>query len=518
MNLKDLFLKQILPVKILTFAVPAMVLIGILYVGFSSSCPMIGDETAHYYQLVNQSGKLPDISFGWSLVTDYGKERSGIGPHVIGWHYLGAVFYKMAPGFMTVQFYHLLFFCLLTVFSFLTAKHLFNSPEVTCNTLLLVSTLPAVILFSTAFYQDLPATALVVTAFYLLFKRQYLPGILLAAITFFFKENSVLMLPGMCLLIFLQERRKPLKCSVWIMTAVFLVLTCILIFDVAVFKYFDGKCHNILVDKMLDILRGLNIIEDTRPPVPVSAEALPPIAYPGDLRIPANWIIYLGGAIWLAVGASVFGFWREIKGRKFDQPAFICAVIGLSYLIPSYIIGRNTPDVRYFLPGIPFIIFAVSYWMVSFKEYRKLLLVITAVAIVQAGAVFSKVYELRTLGPDLEQVIKALNEKKSVYDNKKFKIFMYAEKWRFLPYEPFWSISVDVWKAKTDRQIYDLLRNNNFAFIGIEKSKIASMVSSNMDIRVYPAKFVDSLANSDLFSKVCENPTYIIYELKPDAQ
>ena len=47
MNLKDFFLKQILPVKILTFAIPAMVLIGILYVGFSSSCPMIGDETAH---------------------------------------------------------------------------------------------------------------------------------------------------------------------------------------------------------------------------------------------------------------------------------------------------------------------------------------------------------------------------------------------------------------------------------------------------------------------------------------
>ena len=171
---------------------------------------------------------------------------------------------------MTVQFYHLLFFCLLTVFSFLTAKHLFNTPEATCNTMVLVSTLPVVILFGTAFYQDLPATALIVTAFYLLFKRQYLPGILLAAVTFFFKENSVLMLPGMCLLIFLQERRKPLKCSVWIMTAVFLVLTCILIFDVAVFKYFDGKCHNILVDKMLDILRGFNIIEDTRPPVPVA--------------------------------------------------------------------------------------------------------------------------------------------------------------------------------------------------------------------------------------------------------
>ncbi len=518
MNLKDFFLKQILPVKILTFAVPAMVLIGILYVGLSSSCPMIGDETAHYYQLVNQSGKLPDISFGWSLITDYGKERSGIGPHVIGWHYLGAVLYKMFPGFMTVQFYHLFFFCLLLVSSFLTAKHLFNSPEVTCNTLLLVSTLPAAILFGTAFYQDLPATALIVTAFYLLFKRLYLPGILLAAATFFFKENSVLMLPGMCFLIFLQERRKPLQCSVWILTSIFLTVTCIIIFDVAVFKYFEGKCHNILVDKVLDILRGLNIIEDTRPPMPAQTEALPPIAYPGDLRIPANWIIYLGGAVWLAAAASVFGLWREIKNRKFEQPAFICAFIGLSFLIPSYVIGRNTPDVRYFLPGIPFMIFAVACWLVSFKDYRKLLWVIAIVAIVQSGAVLSKIYELRTLGPDLEQVIKTLSVKKSAYDNKKFKIFMYAEKWRFLPYEPVWSISVDVWKAKTDRQIYDLLRNNNFAFIGIEKSKIASMVSSNLDIRVYPAKFVDLLANSDLFSKVCENQTYIIYELKPDAQ
>jgi hypothetical protein len=518
MNLKDFFLKQILPVKILTFAVPALILAGILYIGFSSSCPMIGDETAHYYQLVNQSGKLPNISFGWSLITDYGKERSGIGPHVIGWHYVGAIFYKLAPYFMTVQFYHLFFFCLLLVFSFLTVRHLFNTPEATCNVMVLISTLPVVILFSTAFYQDLPVTALIVTAFYLLFKRLYLPGILLAAIAFFFKENSVLMLPGVCLVIFLQERRNPLMCSVWIMTAIFTVLTGIIIFDVAVFKYFDGKCHNILVEKMLDILRGLQVIADTRPPQPPDPNAAWPIAYPGDLRVPANWVIYLGGAVWLAAAASVFGLRREIKDRKLEQPSFICAFVGISYLIPAYIIGRATPDIRYFLPGIPFLVFALSYWLISFKDYRKLLLVIAAVGIVQSGAVFSKIYELRTLGPDLEQVIHSLNSKKSAYDNKKFKIFMYAEKWRFLPYEPVWNISSDVWKAKTDRQIYDLLQSNNFEFVGIEKSKIASPVSSSADVRLYPAKFVSSLANSGLFNKICENKTYIIYELKPDAQ
>ena len=518
MNLKDFFLKQKLPVKILTFAIPAMVLAGIIYIGLSSSCPMIGDETAHYYQLVNQSGKLPNISFGWSLITDYGKERSGIGPHVIGWHYTGSIFYKLAPYFLTVQFYHLFFFCLLLVFSFLTVRHLFNTPEATCNAMILVSTLPVIILFGTAFYQDLPVTALIVTAFYLLFKRKYLPGILLAATAFFFKENSVLMFPGVCLVIFLQERRKPLMCSVWIMTAIFIVLAGIIIFDVAVFKYFGGKCHNILVEKMLDILRSLQVIADTRPPLPPETDASGPIAYPGDLRIPANWVIYLGGAVWLAAAAAVYGLWHGIKERKLEQASFICAAIGLSYLIPAYVIGRATPDIRYFLPGIPFLIFALSYWLVSFKDYRKLLLVMAAVGIVQSGAVFSKIYELRTLGPDLEQVIQSLNSRKSTCDNKKFKIFMYAEKWRFLPYEPVWNISAEVWKAKTDRQIYDLLQNNNFEFVGIEKSKIASPVSSSADVRLYPAKFVSSLANSGLFNKICENKTYIIYELKPDAQ
>lgn len=517
MNWHDFSLKQMRPVKALTVAFPLLALFGILYVGCCSSCPMIGDETAHYYQLVNQSGKLPDISFGWSLLTDYGKERSGIGPHVIGWHYLGAYFYKLAPGFLTVQLYHLFFFCLLMIFSFLTVRHLFNTPEVTGNTMLLLSSLPVALLFGTAFYQDLPATALVVTAFYLLFKRRYLPGILLAGATFLFKENSVLMLPGACLLIFLQERRKPLNCSIWILTAIFLTTVCVLIFDAAVFKYFDGKCHSLLVDKLLDILRGLNFIEDTRPPAPPAGET-PPIAYPGDLRIPANWIIYPGGAVWLAAAAALSGLWREIKARKFDQPAFICAFIGLSYLAPAYVIGRHTPDIRYFLPGIPFLIFAISYWLASFKDYRKLLPLLALAALVQSGAVFFKICELRTLGPELEQVIKTLNAQKHTYDNKKFKIFMYAEKWRFLPYEPVWSISVEAWKAKTDRQLYELLRRNNFAFIGIEKSKIASPVSSAADVRLYPAKFVDMLANSDLFSKICDNQTYLIYELRTNAQ
>ncbi len=489
---------------------------ALCYVGIKSSAPMIGDEIAHYHQLVTQSERLPGISFGWSLITASGKERSGLGPHVPGWHYLGSLTYRLFPNFLTVQFYHLLFWIILIIFSYLTVRHLYHNTLAESGTLILMSTLPAFVLFGLTFYQDLPATALIVTAFYLVFKRCYFPGVLLIGIAFFFKENSVLMLPGVCFLIFAQERKLPLRHSVWIMAAIFLVCLFIILFDVVVFYYFGGQTHNILIEKVLNIFKDFKLIPDNRPPVTISDSL--PIAYPGDIRVPANWIIYPGGVIWLAVIAGIGRCWSQLKTGKLNHPAFLCLVIALSYLLPTYILGRASPDFRYFLPGIPFLIFALVWWLAEFK-YCKILLFLLAVAgLLQTTAVCYKLYTMRMLGPEFEEVIRVLEPRKNEISNKEYKIFMYAEKWRFLPYEPCWLISTDAWKADNDRQLYDLLRNNNIAFIGIDKSKVSPIGSSAVDVRIYPASFVNMINSSRLFIKLCDNPQYTIYELTKNAE
>jgi hypothetical protein len=505
--------KQLL---VLAFAVASLTLSAMCYIGLNSSSPMIGDEIAHYYQLVTQSEKLPGVSFGWSLITAAGKERSGLGPHVPGWHYLGSLLYKIFPGFMTVQFYHLIFWILLMTFSYLTVRHLYHNILADSALLVLMATFPAFVLFGLAFYQDLPATALIVTAFYLIFKRYYFPGVLLIGLAFFFKENSVLMLPGACFLIFAQERKLPLRHSVWIMTAIFLVCLFIALFDVLVFYYFGGKTHNILVEKLLNTLKDLQFISDNRVSAP-QGEALP-IAYPGDIRVPANWIIYPGGIIWLAVCAGLGSFWSQLRSGKLNHPAFLCLVIALCYLIPTYILGRASPDIRYFLPGIPFLIFALVWWLSRYKYCKLLLITLAIIGSLQTGAVCYKLYTMRMLGSDFESVVKVLENRKTDISNKNNKIFMYAEKWRFLPYEPQWTISTEVWKKQTDRDVYDLLKINNIAFIGIDKSKVSPIGSSAVDVRIYPTTFIALLNSSQLFIKLCDNSQYTVYELKKNAQ
>ena len=512
MNLKQFFFKEPLFIRILMVLIPMLVLIGCIFIAFSSFTPMIGDETAHYYELLKQCKHLPNASFGWSVSTAYGKTRIALtGTHVIGWQYLGALFYYLLPYFYTVQFYHLIYFCLLILFSYLTVKHLYNSDEVSCNALLLICTLPVCLLFGIAFYQDLPLTTLYVICFYLLFRKKYFLAIIISCLAYLMKENALLILPGLTFLLVLQEHKKPLKCFAWIIFSYIAFFSCVMLFDLIVYIHSGYTYHSMMGEALMGYIVKLRTIGQPIPQNPVVC------SYPGDLRVPINWFIYFGGVVWLAVIASFFGLFRKIRYIMTEKKSLICLALGLSYLVPTYIIGKNNPDVRYFLPGVPFLIFAVSSWLRHVKFYRLILLILLFAATIQTVGVFHKIYTLRTLGPDLEQVINVLNKEKTVYSNKKYKIFMYAEKWRFLPYEPMWSYYDEVWQAKTPEKIYKVLRKHDYAFVGIVKSKIASIGDNpDINIRLYPRWFVRCLEKSDLFKKKCENNTYIVYELKPN--
>lgn len=531
--------------KIFLVVTLVLVSVGHLYIGLSSSHPLIGDETAHYYQLVKQSKNLSDFNFGWSVTTSYGKTRIIEGnTHVLGWHYIGAVFYKICPYFITVQLYQLMFFVLLIVASYLTVQNLYHAEEASYNTLLLICTLPVFLLFGIAFYQDLPITAIIVLSFYLLFKEKYWSAILFTGLAFLIKENAVLIVPAFCIIILLQEYKRPLKSIILVGGAIAFVLLCIIGFELLIrhyvkdghsmlYEYFASVEKNLLKSRLFPShllpshllpshLLPSHLFSSAPAPAPTPILAPEQIAnapkiacYPGDMREPINWIIYLGGAIWLALITSLLGLWQRIREKRLEKNSIICLFIGLSYLIPACIIGRHNPDIRYFLPSIPFLIFAIAFWLASWKHYRVFLPFLVLLILLQTTIVMHKIYVLRTLGHDFKEVITVLDKQKKYYDNKHYKIFMYAEKWRFLPYEPDWTIYADVFRYKNDdKQIYNVLKDNEFEFIGIDKSKIASFGTSSIDIRLYPKEFVKCLETSKLFIKLCENDSFIVYELK----
>jgi hypothetical protein len=495
---------------------------GYSYISYSTPAPMIGDETAHYYQLIKQSKELPKVNFAWSVKTAYGKERisSGSG-NSMGWEYIGSMAYKPFPYFITVQVYQFLYFFVLILFSYLTVRFLFNSFKASVNVVLLISTLPICLIFGIAFYQDVPVTALLVVTFYFLFRRFYLPAALMLCLSFFIKETAVLMLPAYFLLIIYQEYKCKIKCFVYIIFSLILIGICIIAYDVIVYNYFEGR-HSFVIAA---ILRNSNLLYNcffasvTKIGNGTSDNLVQgAYGYPGDLRVPINWIIYLGGGFWFASFMSMIGFIRKFKSEHKNY-SVICFGIAVIYFALAYIFGFNNPDIRYFLPGIPFLLYSVSFWMVSCRFYKYFFIVLFSLILLQTCIVFSKIYSLRTLGPDFTEVVKVLNNEKPYYDNKKYKIFMYADKWRFLPYEPDWNDYKKVFSfGKKNKTIYNFLKQNKYAFIVIDKSKMASIGSSKYDISIYPDNFVISLRESKYFKSICNNKSYIVYKLFENVQ
>jgi hypothetical protein len=321
---------------------------------------MIGDETAQYYQLTKQADSLPEISFGWSVKTSYGKERVSYGgPTFGGWEYIGAFAYKYLPYFKTVQVYHFCYFIILIIFGYMSVKILFNSEEIALITVFLICTLPINLLFGLAFYQDLPVAALMVLCFYLLLKRFYIFAIIVFGLSFYIKETAILFLPAFCFLILVQEKWKKAYLYILIGFTCFFMLICIIGYDIIVYHYFY-KQHSALVNTFLNIVFKifpnltdyLTFITTVSPPEVTSISKI--ASYPGDMRVPINWFIYFGGVFWVFVCISSFKSIKSIFSKCFDKKATSCLFIGLSYILVAVVICRNNPDVRYFLPGIPF--------------------------------------------------------------------------------------------------------------------------------------------------------------------
>lgn len=493
---------------------------------------MVADEVVHYYMLVTQADKLPGPNVDSNIpMFDHVFHRKY--PHVFLWHYLGAIVWRFfGKSFYIVQFYHSLFWLqLLIAFWFLSLDTMKQRPWAAVLSLVLLASLPMAQLFAVLLFQDVPAVAQIVTAFLFLRRRKITWSAIFMGLGLDIKITVFVLLPVYLayLLIFLYKKKHWLKVFLHLLQAIFTIsLLCApmagglrkLEFDyypLAASKQYMNQLKKSLSkrDKSLQVFEREIKHESVKESGYATMLERPEIAaHPGDLRTRVNWVIYFGGIFWAVVILGVCGlfcrvFLRTNAEQKVEHWPLWVATLSLGII--AYHL-RSSPDARFFLPGLPFLILGIAElaWQMPLKRvwFPALLLI----AVIQSGAVAATTASLRRLNPDLVEAFDFFK----IENSEKHAYLMYPEGHeRFLPGYTDWYMGRelhDFWRAGNDQRI-EMLAKYKMRYIVIKKYKIRDVSPDTHDISVYPKAFVEDVARDPRFETIFENGAIVIYRV-----
>jgi hypothetical protein len=527
--------------KVAAWAVVVTAWLLVVWAGLQTREPMVGDEVTHYYMLTHQAELLPRPVFQSLIPVEFSEQPELRNyPHVNGWHYLGAWVYRILPSrFAVVQLFHSLFFLQLLWFCYRWAVYRRGqqgySPFLF---VLLVATLPMNLFFGTALYQDVPLAAQAVTAFYFLDRRRFALAGLFIALAMWVKVTGVLFLPFFFIVAAakaLEEPDAPQRIPGQLLLLgkrlALPLLLCTLTFagnsiSLSRFGNADYLPEARLRQAAGRIFSTGRDDQKSAGPAESSAktavmETIGPPDYeivanhPGDLRNPMNAVIYGGGALWLVVLTGFSGLIRPrgptiMKGgsRRHAWPM----LVGAGYMACVAILTSTAPDVRFFLPGIPFLILPLSEWTMRMPRIKAVLLIITVVGVLQSGYVVRKFLNMRAVSEELKEGIRFLRESPPEPE----RVFMYPEgNYRLFSVEHDWYLDYaiqDFW-TMTETEQLAVFRRRNIGGVVVKKHLIGPVRNPRRDLGSYPPEFVDSLRNSSSYQLVFENDELIVFYL-----
>jgi len=440
---KSYFVRHFNGLQIASLAIIGISFLAVLSIGIMTPRAMIGDEVTHYYMLADQSKNLSQPNFYAHIPTAWGAEEIRLYPHPCLWHYLGAVIYRVTGGsFYAVQLYQSLFWLQFLWMAFLLVRqHGRRDSYAPVLYLLVLASLPVGLIFSIAFYQDIPMAAQVLTSFYLLRKRRWFWASLFMALSVGLKISALLFLPAFLVLMGFWE----FKNGKWHHAVAALVISAIILGSFtwgigwALEKYAGAGFYP--VEQMQQIAATLkdrfgslkreqaptvaslkDISGDSKPAVSSSEkaqnegiravtayEAINVANRPGNLRIPENFFVYGGGILWLVILAGVvvpiycrYGK-KNLKGDLGSQ--WLLFAMGAWYIATSAYFLRAAPDARFFLPGIPFILLPFVEGAVRLPRPKIVISIVAAIAILQGGQVLKKPYNIINMFVELQYAI-----------------------------------------------------------------------------------------------------------------
>ena len=501
----------------------------VLATGLMAPQAMIGDEVTHYYMLTTQADTLPHPNFLAKIPVNDGHVDYRYYNHPFIWHYLGAVIYRyLGDSFAFVQLYHILYLVQLLIFSYLLASERKREEKAAPVLYLAVlASLPLTLIFSVSFYQDVPMAAQVVTAFYFLRRNRWLPASLFISLAIGMKVTAMLFFPAffLCLLTWELKRRPWYKAVAILTLSLTIVGSSLWGMDYALQRYAHAQFYpvqklnrvvRIISSKFQQNVPADNVVTNKgKKKIGKKKEIGFRANFPGNLRDKKNFVIYGGMILWmfaLSWGIAVVRkrFMQRSESREGESGLWLWFVGG-SYLILATCFLWDTPDARFFLPGLPFILLPMAETIVLLPRFRWIMILFISLSLMQGGYVLAKTYSLRTVS---SEVMAAINYLKEHPANPR-KIFMYPEgNYRFFPVSHEWHMNYhlkDFWQADNDRRI-EILHKYNIGAIVVKKYLIAPIDVKNItNLGVYPRSFVSDINKDPRFKKVFNNSAVAIY-------
>ncbi len=541
------------PARGTSWGAPLIIFIAVcsvLLVGLSAPQVMVGDEVTHYYMLETQAKVLPQPNFLAEIPTGWGETEVRHYPHSFGWHYLGAIFYKFTGGsFVAIQLYQALFLAQFLGVAYLLARSRGGvQTRAALPYLLILASIPMSLIFSVTFYQGIPMAAQVLTAFYLLRQNRWLLATLFLGFALAMKVTAILFFPAffICLLIWTAGRCR-LKQTVLICCCSLLVISlCTWGLSHSIRVYADSAFYPVKkieillrhVQKKMSPQNSPEAIRSVKRPDKLEQpsgkkrqkvnnqandfrrRAAVIANHPGDLRIKANYVIYGGILLWFlmiagAAGALLTLLQRTGTDRK--QPAqekktYWLWGTGLSYTLLVALLLKSSPDARFFLPGLPFLLLPIAEQTIRLPRPKWFISLLASLALLQGGYVLAKTHGLRQVTPELKEAISWLEKNPPA----PAKVFMYPEgNYRLFPVPHEWYMNYHLrkfWRADNELRL-DILRKFRIGAVVVKKRLVAAVDEKVTNLGVYPNYFVKDLRTDKGIRKVFENSEIVIFQV-----
>lgn len=512
---------------------------SVIITGLSAPQVMVGDEVTHFYMLTAQSHDLSKPNFYSKIPVATGSVETRRYPHSFLWHYLGAIIYRITGSFIAIQCYQSIFLAQLLIIAYLLAR---SRGGVESRSALLylvvIASLPLTLIFSVTFYQDVPLTAQVLTAFYFLSKRRWVLASIFISFSIALKETAILFFPAFFALLLLWELKKDRwkKGVVILCCSIMIVLSSTWMLGRMVNKYAGiGFYPQVKLERLLNNINSFvnsnpsrgNKQTDIKNPInqsslqqkntPKNVETAPVIIAnnPGDLRIKENYLIYGGLLLWMLLIAYIVTYVGSLRKHDFsasiNNSSLWLWIVGISYMTLTAFLIRSSPDARFFLPGIPFLILPlVERIVVRWPKPKIIISIFVTLAILQSGYVLAKTYRLRLVSPAIKEAINFLDKNPP----SPLRVFMYPEgNYRLFPVFHEWYLGYrlrEFWRSNNDKRI-SMLHEHEVGAIVIKKHLISSVDSKITNLGVYPVEFVEDIKRDMRFKKTFENGEIVIY-------
>ncbi len=478
-------------------------LLGLSLVGLTTEL-YLGDEIIHFRfakDIVRAEKRVTVDSL-------YGKDFSRQIHYMFSplWHLLLAYLWKITGGisFAVAQIYHLFYYALLLVSTYLLGKELYGKEE-GWYSMVLVASLPMVVSFGILFYVDVPLAALTTLTFLLLLKKRVILAGFGFGLMYFIKMNGLIFgIPFFLTILFKNARdRWWARLLGFSLAALIVILPDIYWREKNVLEEAwlgsNQKIVNVFVTEVSKNLKGW-----TDPSVWEKTLALkaPKFGHDSTFLRPKDHIKYFGLPLLLLLILYL------IK-RPFSKNDLLLWMPILFYLLFFLSFFNMDGDIRYLLPISPFLSILASRAISSWDK-KGVKGFIVFICLVQLVSVLVFVYIHRRIPPGVREAFHYIKEKTpddAIIIYVDYNLSEYTDRriyWH-------WDLKTLFWEE--EETVKAFLSKRNLRYLLVKKERIYDDQNVR-HLKGYPLSFIRRSSTFDFSELLLNNDSVSLWKFR----